>query len=319
MDFLVNKSEVIQDDIDDLWNKILFWIRDWKGATVNDRTVIVDTVFRIVRKLLCHHWDVYHSKWLYGLFNKTIERLGHKDENEVKLFQRQLSKYSEELSDWINNDYDGHLSEDIETILKAQSAEEKQIKPKGGRKAIDPSDITASFNYLPREAHRIERLQAFFNCLNNTFVIADMKDFVDIFQNKTTTKKVLWIRDIIELKYLINQLDNSKWITHDGYTKWQITCARFQIRMKDKENDSGSHTNDSYIIEDLKLSQFSSGKKAPKNNPELDRIIKILDPQTDFGSALEDYLDYKDAQGEHDEIKDTADALANGLNTDIHL
>lgn len=319
MDFLVIKSEVRQDDIDDLWNKILFWIRDWEGATVNDRTVIVDTVFRIVRKLLCHHWDVYHSKWLYGLFNKTIERLGHKDENEVRLFQRQLSKYSEELSDWINNEYDGHLSEDIKAILKDQTAEEKHIKPMGGRKKIDLANITASFNYLSRVDHRGERLQAFFNCLNNIFVIADMKEFVDIFQNKTTTKKVLWIRDIIELKYLINQLDNSKWITHDGYTKWQITCARFQIRMKVKENVSDSLTNDSFIIEDLKLSQFSSGRKVPLSHPELDRIIKILDPRTDFGSALEDYLGYKDAQGEHDELKDTADALANGLNTDIHL
>ena len=75
-------------------------------------------------------------------------------------------------------------------------------------------------------------------------------------------------------------------------------------------------TNDSYVIEDLRPIQFTKGGKIPKAIDDLDRIIRILDPKTNYNEALQDYLD---AQLEHDDIKDTEDALANGLNTDIHV
>ena len=72
-------------------------------------------------------------------------------------------------------------------------------------------------------------------------------------------------------------------------------------------------TNDSYVIEDLHTRQFTKAGKIPEAVEDLDRIIRILDPKINYNEVLQDYLD---AQLEHDEIKDTEDALANGLNTD---
>ena len=81
---------------------------------------------------------------------------------------------------------------------------------------------------------RVERLQAFFDCLNKVFVDCDKKDFVDTFQGKTNTDKILWIREIKELHYLIDHIE--EWIKWpDSYDKWQMTCARFQIRVKAKD------------------------------------------------------------------------------------
>lgn len=322
LDFLtIDIEPIIQRDVDDLWTGILMQVREWPYATVNDRKIIADTVFRIVRKLLCHHWDTYYSDWLYQMFNDTIERESTAgDREEMQRFQMRLSEYSEQLSDWINNAYDGHLYDEVEAVIKGQIADIK-VKKRSGRKSIAPDDIMASFSYLPRIDYRIERLQAFFDCLNKVFIDCDKKVFVDLFQGKSTTEKILWIRGIKELQYMINKLSNTKpkWISWpQNYTKWQMTCARFNIRVKQKEVD-GNDKKDYYEIRNLKLTQFNKLSKALKSHDELDRIMKILNPQTDYGLALEDYLNYKEAQGEHDEIEDISDALANGLNTDICL
>lgn len=310
-----------QQDIDDMWYGQTQDLRDWSGTTVRDRQLIVDTVFRIVRKLLCHHWDTYYSEWLYSLFCTTIDRQSADgDKEEQKRIQKRLSDFSDALDEWVNNEYNGHLSEEVEAVVKGEKAEIIPMTKRSGRKQIDPKDITASFDYLPRVEHRAERLQAFYNCLNGLFIDADLKDLLDMFQNKTTTKKIVWTRNIKELQYLFNKLEKSEWISWpESYGKWQMVCARFQIRIKVKKKNDDSMTDDSFEIKDLQLSQFNKGGKIPTKHVELDKIIMILSPNTDYGSALEDYLGYKEAQGEHDEIKDTADALANGLNTDTRI
>lgn len=317
----IDFEPITQRDVDDLWTGILMQVREWPNATVNDRKMIADTVFRIVRQLLCHHWDTYYSDWLYQMFNNTIEReSADGDMEEIQRFQKRLSEQSEQLNEWINNVYDVHLYDEVEAVIKGQKAEIK-VKKRSGRKSIDPNDIMASFIYLPRVGYRIERLQAFFDCLNKVFIDCDKKDFVDLFQGKSTTDKILWIRDIKELQYLINKLSNTKpeWISWPkSYTKWQMTCARFQIRVKKKIVDANVK-KDCYEIKDLKLTQFNKGGKALSSHDELDKMMKILDPKTQYGLALEDYLNYKEALGEHNEIEDTADALANGLNTDTRL
>lgn len=324
LDLLFSNSKVeawAQQDIDDLWCEQTQLLLDWPDTTVNDRQMIVDTEFRIVRKLLCHHWDTYYSEWLYSLFSTTIDSES-KDSNkeEQQRIQERLSDFSEQLNEWVNNVYDGHLSEEVEAVMKGEKAKIKPLKPHSGRKSIDIKDITASFNYLPRVEHRAERLQVFHKCLNGVFIDADLKDFLDMFQNKTTIKKIVWIRSIKELQYLFNKLEESGWVSWPkSYGKWQMVCARFQIRSKVRIKIDDGMTDDSFETKDLQLSQFNKGGKMPTKHDELDKILLILSPDTEYGSALDDYLDYKEAQGEHDGIKDTADALANGLNTDIKI
>lgn len=320
LDYLTNAPEALeQRDIDNIWTGILMQVREWPRATLNDRKIIADTVFRVVRKLLCHHWDSYYSDYLYELFSITIDReSGDSDKKEQKRFQERLSEFSEQLDDWINNRYNGHLSEEVELVIKGNVAKTKVLKPRSGRKAKDPNSIVATFDYLPHLPDRAARLQAFFQSLKGKYIDikTDPKDFIDLFQNTTTTNKIVWIGEIKSLRYLIDKLEKEELIVcPKGITKWQIVCAHIQIRVKHK-NVVDNKTDDSFIIEDLKTMQFTKGGKKPNQIEDLDRIIRILQPSIRYNDALQDYLDF---QQEHDEIKDKEDALANGLNTDVKV
>ena len=175
----------IQQDIDDLWNEQTQSLRDWPGSTVSDRYIIVDMVFRIVRKLLCHHWDTYYSEWLYSLFCTTIDRESVNGNKEEQLrIQKRLSDYSDSLDEWINNEYNGHLSDEIESVVKGQTADVKPLKPRSGRKAKDLKCIIETFDYLPLLDDRGQRLQAFYQGLKGRFIDikTPQKDFIDLFQ-----------------------------------------------------------------------------------------------------------------------------------------
>ena len=179
-------------------------------------------------------------------------------------------------------------------------------------------NTVATFDYMPRIEDRAVRLQAFFQSLSGKYIDrkADQKVCIDLFQNTTTTQKVVWIREIILLKYLIAKLEELRYIScPKGYTKWQIVCAHFQLRGKQKYTNDNK-TDDSYEITDLTPTQFTKGGKTPQTHDELDKIIRILDPKINYKESLQDYLDF---QQEHDEKMDVSDALANGLNTDLHV
>lgn len=182
-----------------------------------------------------------------------------------------------------------------------------------GRKKIDLKTITSSFNYLPNVVYRENRLQVFYNSLNQEFINADMKTFIDMFRNTTMKDTVVWKKSIKELKYLINQLVIKGWINwDDSYTKWQITCARFQIMVKESKKVDEGMAGDTYVIKYLNIRQFTNGGKALKKHDKLDKIIKILDPKINITKLLDEFV-----PDVPDEIKDSKDALANGLNTDI--
>ena len=46
--------------------------------------------------------------------------------------------------------------------------------------------------------------------------------------------KVVWIKEIVTLKYLINKIQHFV-KPPTGYTKWDITCAHFQLMIKQNE------------------------------------------------------------------------------------
>ncbi len=306
-----------QQDIDDIWNIILMQVREWPGATVNDRKIIADTVFRIVHKLLCHHWDTYYSDNLYELFSNTLDReKTNNNKEEQKRFRERLSDYSDKLDDWINNAYDGHLSEEIESAIAGKTAKVRVLKSRSGRKPKDVKSIVVTFDYLSYLSDRTARLQALFESLKGRFIAIDseLKDFINLFQNTTTKTKIVWIQEIVLLKYFILKIENYLTLPQ-GYTKWQIVCAHFQIRNK-QIIINVENRDESYVIEDLSTKQFTKGRKIPKTHDELDRIIRILNPKIDYKESLQEYLDY---QQEHDERMDENDALAHGLNTDIHI
>lgn len=313
LDALFQAEHVTQQFVDNLWNQFFKEIRQLKtDASEHDKLQVTHTAFSIVRKLLSHHWDSRYRDTLFDLLTKTIAKeCRDADKEEIRLFLENLFEFSDILDDWINNVYDGHLSREINTVLREPTTKEK---PHSGRKAKDMSTIVETFNYSPLLEDRGARLQAFFLALKGKYLDTntEQKDFIDLFQNSTTKAKVVWIKDIIELKYLIVRIE--KYVTiPKGFTKWQITCAHFQIRVKRNENIDNK-TDNHYVIEDLHPKQFSKGKKIPANHEYIDKVIRIIDPKTNYNTVLQDYLD---TQQEHEETIDKKDALANGLNTDI--
>lgn len=319
LDFLNDYPEFLSDqkDMEKHFSYLKKKYREWENATVEDREIIADTAFRIVRCLMCHRWGLCYSEELFDLMGNALRNKSR--QTDIGEFEEVLLDYSHELDEWINRGYDGHLSDEIEEVAAGKT---KKQKPKSGRKAVDPKNITASFSYLPKESYRNQRLQAFCHCLKRVFIDEKVDDrvFVDIFSGTSTTQKVVWIRDIRELHYLIDKMEELELLTWDKkYGKWQMVCARFNIRIKKKEAIDDSMTNDSYVIETLTPEQFSKDSGVPDSHDELDRIIRIINPEYNITESIQEILDEIDSKDNHDEIEDYRDALANDLQISSRL
>ena len=320
-DSLLLEDHPTLEFVDSLWTNLVINIRrQWQSdASEKDRMLVATSVFYIVRETLVHHWHSRYSNEWYDVLSMVIEKRKKQcDLDEEKDLLNRLDQCAAELSDWII-DYissDELLTDNISAILDGK--EVAIPRGKSGRRPKDLKNIVATFDYLPRIGDRTVRLQAFFSSLRGKYIDreADQKAFIDLFQNTTTTQKVVWIREIIFLKYLIGKLEELGYIfCPQGYTKWQIVCAHFQLRRR-KKHTNDNKTDDSYEIIDLTPTQFTKGGKAPQTHDELDKIIRILDPRINYEKSLQDYLDF---QQEHDEKMDVKDALSHGLNTDLHV
>lgn len=306
------QSTEVQTYITDLWNELRIKLSKWeKNSSGKNLDMAVSAVLYTVAIAMERHWATFYNFDVTSWLLQAITNNMKVDIGEMSRVFNDLLNEADGIEEWINTSYDGHLSKEIEIVVNGKKSETKKANTRRGRKSIDPNTITASFSYLPTIEHRTERLQAFYHCLDKVFVEADMIDFIDMFQGKTTTKKIPWIRSIKELHYLIDHLE--MWINWPkSYDKWQMTCARFLIRQKVKTNVDDSLTNDNYIDDSLKLAQFNKGGKIPQTYEELDKIIRILNPKYDLTQGLQDYLDFYD-QNEHDNLEDYRDALANDL------
>ena len=320
-DSLLKEDHPTQEIVEDLWTNLVINIRrQWQSdASEKDRMLVATAVFYIVRETLGHHWHSRYCNDLYDMLSVVIEKKKKQcDLDDEQDFLHRLDQCAAGLDDWINEYLasEEFLTDNISAIVDGKAV--SIPRRKSGRKAKDVNDIVATFDYLPTLDDRNARLQAFFHSLKGKYIDrkADLQTFVDIFQNTSTSKKIVWIKEIILLKYLINRLEKLGYISSPhSYTKWHIVCAHFQLREKSKHTNDNK-TDDSYVIIDLTLTQFTKGRKAPKTHDELDRIIRILDPKVNYEESLQDYLDF---QQEHDEKMDTKDALVNGLSTDLHV
>ena len=320
-DSLLKEDHPTQEIVEDLWTNLVINIRrQWQSdASEKDRMLVATAVFYIVRETLGHHWHSRYCNVLYDMLSVVIEKKKKQcDLDDEQDFLHRLDQCAAGLDDWINEYLasEEFLTDNISAIVDGKAV--SIPRRKSGRRAKNLNEIVATFDYLPTLDDRNARLQAFFHSLKGKYIDrkADLQTFVDIFQNTSTSKKIVWIKEIILLKYLINRLEKLGYISSPhSYTKWHIVCAHFQLREKSKHTNDNK-TDDSYVIIDLTLTQFTKGRKAPKTHDELDRIIRILDPKVNYEESLQDYLDF---QQEHDEKMDTKDALVNGLSTDLHV
>lgn len=307
-----NKS-LHQNDIDKIYTGLVNDYREWEQSTPHDREIIADTVFRIVRQLMCHYCGLWQSDEVYVMMDETLKRESRAfNEEELNQIDSRLLSCSEMLDAWVNQDYDGHFWEKIEAVIKGKPQSQK---PRSGRKAIDLKEITASFKYLPKANNRTILLKVFYDCLRGVYIEREVnqKLFIDVLSGTTTTEKITWIRGIRELHYLIDKLEELTFITWpSSYGKWQMVCARFNIRIKKKEAIDDRMSNDSFVIESLTPNQFTKDGGVPDSHDELDRIIRILNPKYNVEDSLQSFMDEVDEK-EHDMMEDYCDALANDL------
>ena len=308
------KPQISLQYLDDWWNDMAVQLRDDTQASVADRQLFVDTIFRIVRRLCCYHWDAFYAHTVYGWLTDTLKRKSNDDgKDEQEAFERRLLAFSEPLSDWVNQTYHTPLFPEIETAIKGKQAAQGLPQKRSGRKRIDTDNITASFNYLPSIENRAARLQVFFECLKGAYIDGDtdMQFFVDMFTNKSTKDKLIWVGTVRELKYLLRCLKNKQFVSiQQRYTIWQVAAARFQVKIKNNIPSDDGKKDYYYEIRNLESKDFTKDSER-KDYPDIDRIIKVLDPRTDLKNAYQDFLD--NTNEADDIIKDYRYAGANQL------
>ena len=114
-----------QKDIDKLWIDIYRDIRKPQlNASEDDKRQVAHTVFAIARKALCHHWETRFYETLFETLGVTIDKeMKPADVEEMDQFMSQLISETNDLQEWVNNEYDGGLSEEIEEMIRGEEGE----------------------------------------------------------------------------------------------------------------------------------------------------------------------------------------------------
>lgn len=121
LDELWSNDHLTQRDIDRLWKMIYQVIREYKAdATEPDRRQVAHTVFAITAKALCHHWRTLYCDTYFDMLRNTMDMEMQKANSEEReRFEKLLVEESNSLSEWVNNVYDGRLSEAIDVCIGA--------------------------------------------------------------------------------------------------------------------------------------------------------------------------------------------------------
>ncbi len=317
-DYITDDDIKLIQSVMDNYIKYLEKCRSDRGIIVNSDLLVLRTVEHQDLSYL-ENMEDYEFCSIFDKLEKDGYILvawveGHKPEACRLLDKGRV--YIKELEENVEHRFKQYKNNKQNPNIEQQTPEEKKdlkIKPisleNRGRKSIDIDTIISSFNYSPNIENRTQRLQVFFNYLKRRYIAndTDQQDFINMFMNITTSKKVTWIGTIKSLRYLFKTLEEKNIITYDKhFTLWQMLAARFQIRMKNKKSIDDSMKGDNYEIIPLKVNNLRNGGKIPENDTELDKIISILNTQYDFDDILEDYSEHN--------IDDEKDAKANDLN-----
>ena len=144
------EEEQTQEDIDDLWDTLLNDIRDADSkATEHDKRQVTHTVFAIVRKALCHHWETWLRETLFDMLGETIDsEMKDADKKEMQQFFKRLRDKTDAMHDWVNQEYEGQLGEEVERCLgrKDGGAAPNQIFHDN----LDEEKIVSALRKIPR-------------------------------------------------------------------------------------------------------------------------------------------------------------------------
>lgn len=303
-------------------------------ATPMELYLSTAAVFLVVAVALSLHRKTLYNQLLHDTLLDVVEKKKQQqvqDKTTLPVAEAEchhvvcdLSADSQPLDEWINDyiDTPGEwLSDVVQRVAGGgpyQLTVKLSSKPKTVRQPQNPETIEDSFTYCAQGIEdKALRLQLFCQCLLGRYIDkdTDQQQFIDMFLGKNTTYKVTWIGNIKELKYLFEKLFDHL-VTHK-HTKWTAVCARFNYRAKISVPDPDT-TKKEYRFQIEKLTSQNFNTQPPEKHDALDRIIKILLPQTQPRKALDDFNKYWEEQTKNDEEKDDNFATVNGLRNSSH-
>ena len=277
-------------------------VRSWKSdAKDEDKMLVADTVFSIVRDTLGHHYKSRFYDEIYGMLTATLDsNLKVRDEEEQWQFLNHLTECSQLLSGWINgyDEEEGWLSDEIAECLRKRKTE--RTNPSGVVEKADYSrySFTLEFphKFKGKERTMLEWLhdelveKHFIEDLENINLGKDIENIVNVdeknkiifnavFSGADTDYHIVWIGKKVELRYFISQLKKRKalkWKKGPGI--WQITRNRIWYRQKENEQSEATgkqYTKYKYV--QFGEHDFDKGN-TPVNTIELDKIIDIIAP-----------------------------------------
>lgn len=201
LDSVYSKETVSPEDVETLWTSLFTDIRRIKpDASEHDKIQITHTVFAIVRKLMCHHWKSQYSETVYEHFKDVIaQETEESDKVEIERFQEKLSEFSVELDDWINQVYDGRLTEEIEKVLLSDERKSRHsdvFQPTGQTFTKTPlmleRELVIICKYLTQKRKLDEQ--------------ASPDDFCRLFSGVDSEFKITWLGKEGELRDLFKTL-----------------------------------------------------------------------------------------------------------------
>ncbi len=137
LDFLLERSDVSQHEVDSLWTIVLINVRKWQSdATDYDKQMVTETVFHVVRATLAQHAKgIYRENICDMLNSKLCQEQKHYDEKEQEEFLERLIDVSPMLSEWINyyDNADEWLSDQIDDVITEgkKEGENDDFEPSG--------------------------------------------------------------------------------------------------------------------------------------------------------------------------------------------
>lgn len=285
LDTLYNtEEELTQESIDTLWDDLCNNIRDAKfDASEHDKRQVVHTIFAIVRKALCHHWETYLRETLFDMLGVTIDNeMEEADKKELDRFISQLIDKSDALKDWVNIEYDGNLSNQIEACLvKAKPAKPKSpAKPKK-KPSAPPKGKHKTFPFISKDgtdAYRTAQVADLYAFMKKSkadggpmLIEADLRAFINNFTTGNTSATILWLGSKRELHFIVSEWKNRQYIKFNSDDDiWVIT--------------SGVFINGKGVKKGEKPTPFDSDNLGSTHNPEnitqdLEDIVEMLNPE----------------------------------------
>lgn len=204
--------------------------------------------------------------------NRKNSKISIEEEDQMLL---DFAPFHDELRAWIwqYSDSSSYLSDEIENVLSKKAVVRKMVgRPKktGGFK---PTSETFNYKCTDRDNKKNKKLNYFYQALIQLSWISEnntIDDIVDLFSGKQPKKKIKWLESSAILLFLLNGLEEKKYITIPKTTTlWTIVRSHFV----DKSGNLLTARPDYHE------------PKRKKNNIEF--LIGILNPATEPSAYLQ--------------------------------